>query len=62
MKAVRGKQGKPVVVDIDEPPGEGELLSMQVGGICASDFAYLRMVSSSSSATNSPACVPTAHR
>ena len=43
MKAVRGEAGMPVVVDVDEPPGEGELLTMHVGGICASDFAYLRM-------------------
>lgn len=41
MRAVRGHEGRPVVVDVDEPPGEGELLTMHVGGICASDFAYL---------------------
>ena len=40
---MRGHEGRPVVVDVDEPPGEGELLTMHVGGICASDFAYLRM-------------------
>jgi hypothetical protein len=38
---VRGHEGQAVVVDVDEPPGEGELLTMRVGGICASDFAYL---------------------
>ena len=43
MKAVRGQEGRPVVVDVDEPPGIGELLTMHVAGICASDFAYLRM-------------------
>jgi len=41
MRAVRGHEGQAVVVDIDEPPGEGELLTLRVGGICASDFAYL---------------------
>jgi hypothetical protein len=39
MRAVRGHEGQAVVVDVDEPPGEGELLTMRVGGICASDFA-----------------------
>ena len=41
MRAVRGQDGEPAVVDVDEPPGEGELLTMHVAGICASDFAYL---------------------
>ena len=41
MRAVRGSEGKPVVVAVDEPPGEGELLSMRAVGICASDLGYL---------------------
>jgi 2-desacetyl-2-hydroxyethyl bacteriochlorophyllide A dehydrogenase len=41
MRAVRGRDGRAAVVDVDEPPGEGELLTMHVAGICASDFAYL---------------------
>jgi threonine dehydrogenase-like Zn-dependent dehydrogenase len=43
MKAVRGRQGAPVVVDLDEAPGHGELLSMRAAGICASDLMYLRI-------------------
>jgi 2-desacetyl-2-hydroxyethyl bacteriochlorophyllide A dehydrogenase len=41
MKAVRGHQGEPIVVDVEEAPGDGELLTMQAVGICASDLAYL---------------------
>jgi threonine dehydrogenase-like Zn-dependent dehydrogenase len=43
MKAVRGRDGKPLLVDIDEPPGQGELLTMRAVGICASDLAYLNL-------------------
>src|SRR5262245_17563668 len=43
MKAVRGHDGKPVLTDVDEAPGQGELISMQVAGICASDFMYLQL-------------------
>ncbi|SQD96095.1 Alcohol dehydrogenase GroES domain protein [Parafrankia sp. Ea1.12] len=45
MKAVRGHEGRPVVIDVAEPPGwdEGELLNMAVAGICASDLNYLRL-------------------
>jgi 2-desacetyl-2-hydroxyethyl bacteriochlorophyllide A dehydrogenase len=45
MRAVRGHDGVPVVVDVDEPPGfeGGELLDMAVSGICASDLNYLRL-------------------
>ena len=43
MKAVRGYQGKPTLVEVDEAPGEGETVSMQVAGICASDLNYLAM-------------------
>jgi 2-desacetyl-2-hydroxyethyl bacteriochlorophyllide A dehydrogenase len=42
MRAVRGLGGQPVVIDVDEPPGEGELLSMRAVGICGSDLSYLR--------------------
>ena len=41
MKAVRGHDGRPVLVEVDEPPGRGELLTMRAVGICASDLAYL---------------------
>jgi 2-desacetyl-2-hydroxyethyl bacteriochlorophyllide A dehydrogenase len=41
VKAVRGEAGQPVLVDVDEVPGEGELLSMRSVGICASDLMYL---------------------
>jgi 2-desacetyl-2-hydroxyethyl bacteriochlorophyllide A dehydrogenase len=41
MKAVRGHEGHPVLVNVDEAPGHGELLTMRAVGICASDLAYL---------------------
>ncbi len=41
MRAVRGHGGRPLLVEVDEPPGHGELLSMRGVGICASDLAYL---------------------
>jgi 2-desacetyl-2-hydroxyethyl bacteriochlorophyllide A dehydrogenase len=43
VKAVRGHEGRPIVIDIDEPPGQGELLTMRAVGICASDLSYLSM-------------------
>jgi threonine dehydrogenase-like Zn-dependent dehydrogenase len=43
MRAVRGHNGEPTLVDIAEPPGRGETISMQVVGICASDLNYLAM-------------------
>ncbi|WP_018637709.1 zinc-dependent alcohol dehydrogenase [Parafrankia elaeagni] len=44
MKAVRGHEGRPVVIDVDDVPGwdDGELLDMAAAGICASDLSYLR--------------------
>jgi 2-desacetyl-2-hydroxyethyl bacteriochlorophyllide A dehydrogenase len=42
MKAVRGVAGAPMVVDIDDPPGTGELLEMKATSVCASDLSYLR--------------------
>lgn len=41
MRAVRGHDGQPLLVEVDEPPGQGELLSMRAVGICASDLGYL---------------------
>jgi len=41
MRAVRGHEGRPRLVEVDEPPGQGELLSMRAVGICASDLGYL---------------------
>jgi len=43
MKAIRGHEGKPMLVDVDEAPGQGELITMYVAGICASDFMYLML-------------------
>jgi 2-desacetyl-2-hydroxyethyl bacteriochlorophyllide A dehydrogenase len=43
MRAVRGYEGSPLLVDVDEPPGRGETISMRVAGICASDLNYLAM-------------------
>ncbi len=41
MKAVRGREGVPEVVDVEEAPGQGELITMRSVGICASDLMYL---------------------
>lgn len=43
MRAVRGHEGKPQLVEVDEAPGEGETVTMHVAGICASDLNYLAM-------------------
>jgi 2-desacetyl-2-hydroxyethyl bacteriochlorophyllide A dehydrogenase len=43
MRAVRGFEGHPRLVEVDEAPGQGEAITMQVAGICASDLNYLRM-------------------
>ncbi len=41
MKAVRSGNGAVSVVDLDEPPGTGEMLDMQATSICASDLSYV---------------------
>ncbi len=41
MKAVRGHEGNPKVVEVDEAPGRGEVITMRAAGICASDLRYL---------------------
>src|SRR5215471_10247298 len=43
MRAVRGREGKPTLVEVDEPLGRGETISMRVAGICASDLNYLAL-------------------
>jgi 2-desacetyl-2-hydroxyethyl bacteriochlorophyllide A dehydrogenase len=42
MKAVRGVEGGVAVVDLDEPPGQGELLRMKATSVCGSDLMYIR--------------------
>jgi len=42
MKAVRSAEGGVAVVDLDEPPGIGELLAMKSTSICGSDLSYIR--------------------
>ena len=42
MKAVRSVDGHAAVVDVDEPPGAGELLEMTATSICSSDMMYMR--------------------
>jgi threonine dehydrogenase-like Zn-dependent dehydrogenase len=42
MKAVRSVEGGVAVVDLDEPPGVGELLTMRATSICGSDLSYIR--------------------
>lgn len=41
MKAVRGAGDGVDVVDLDEPPGTGELLDMRATSICSSDLMYI---------------------
>ena len=41
MKAVRAGDGQVRVVEVDEPPGQGELLRVRAASICGSDFTYL---------------------
>ncbi len=42
MKAVRSVEGGVAVVEVDEPPGAGELLEMKATSICGSDLSYIR--------------------
>jgi 2-desacetyl-2-hydroxyethyl bacteriochlorophyllide A dehydrogenase len=42
MKAVRSVEGGVAVVDLDEPPGIGEVLDMRAMSICGSDLSYIR--------------------
>jgi 2-desacetyl-2-hydroxyethyl bacteriochlorophyllide A dehydrogenase len=42
MKAVRSGGGGVTLVDVDEPPGTGEVLAMKATSICASDLSYIR--------------------
>jgi 2-desacetyl-2-hydroxyethyl bacteriochlorophyllide A dehydrogenase len=42
MKAVRSVEGGVAVVEVDEPPGTGELLEMKATSICGSDLSYIR--------------------
>jgi 2-desacetyl-2-hydroxyethyl bacteriochlorophyllide A dehydrogenase len=42
VKAVRSGNGGVSVVEVDEPPGIGEVLDMQATSICASDLSYIR--------------------
>src|SRR2546423_218672 len=41
MKAVRGVAGGGAVVDVDEPPGTGELLQIKATSVCGSDLSYI---------------------
>jgi 2-desacetyl-2-hydroxyethyl bacteriochlorophyllide A dehydrogenase len=47
MKAVRSVEGGVAVVDVDQPPGVGELLAMKATSICGSDLSYIRFGSRS---------------
>ena len=42
MKAVRSIEGGVAVVDVDEPPGTGEVLDMRATSVCGSDLSYIR--------------------
>lgn len=41
MKAVRAREGGVAVVEVEEPPGSGELLEMKATSVCASDLSYI---------------------
>jgi len=41
MKAVRSRDGGVAVVDLDGPPGAGELVDVRASSICASDLLYI---------------------
>ena len=41
MKAVRSRDGGVAVVDVEEPPGTGEVLAMKATSVCASDLMYI---------------------
>jgi 2-desacetyl-2-hydroxyethyl bacteriochlorophyllide A dehydrogenase len=41
VKAVRSGKGGVSVVELDEPPGTGEVLDMHATSICASDLSYI---------------------
>jgi threonine dehydrogenase-like Zn-dependent dehydrogenase len=43
VKAVRSQEGGVAVVDVDEPPGMGEVLHMQATSVCGSDLSYIKM-------------------
>ncbi len=42
MKAVRSAEGGVALVDLDDPPGIGEVLDMKATSICGSDLSYIR--------------------
>jgi len=42
LKAVRATDRGIAVVDLDEPPGTGELLRIRSASICVSDFMYMK--------------------
>jgi 2-desacetyl-2-hydroxyethyl bacteriochlorophyllide A dehydrogenase len=42
VKAVRSHDGAVKVVQVDEPPGTGEILDMRATSVCASDLSYIR--------------------
>lgn len=43
MQAIRGHEGKPKLVEIDEAPGRGETITIRAAGICGSDLNYLAL-------------------
>ena len=43
MKAVRGHEGAPNLIEVNEAPGQGETFTMTAAGIWGSDLNYPRM-------------------
>jgi 2-desacetyl-2-hydroxyethyl bacteriochlorophyllide A dehydrogenase len=43
VKAVRAGNGGVAVVDVEEPPGSGELVDIKATSVCASDLGYVAM-------------------
>jgi 2-desacetyl-2-hydroxyethyl bacteriochlorophyllide A dehydrogenase len=42
VKAVRGSDGAVAVVDVDAPPGAGEVIDIAAASVCGSDLMYLQ--------------------
>jgi threonine dehydrogenase-like Zn-dependent dehydrogenase len=43
LKAVRSMDGRAAVVDVEEPPGTGDLLEMTATSVCSSDLMYIEL-------------------
>jgi len=60
MRAVRCPEGKPTVVDLPEPSGEGIVVTVASAGICGSDLHLLNSAFRQHLDTSSQELSPTA--